>query len=197
MKKEGYAGAGAMREFVEYLWGWNATVPETVDAAMWKETFDVYVEDKHHPRHEGFLRTAVSLRLSGHGGPHGRNGPERLLGRESATKKKLLAEYIDSVNQHGASGAEVTTGNARLSKYVIDQAKAWDPVSAIEGFQRAMERAMGSDGRRHRPSHGTFRAQQRSLHRCARGPTIRKSRRRRTKRRCPGALPLLPSCKAI
>jgi hypothetical protein len=28
MKKEGYAGAGAMREFVEYLWGWNATVPE-------------------------------------------------------------------------------------------------------------------------------------------------------------------------
>ena len=26
MKKEGYAGAGEMRAFVEYLWGWNATV---------------------------------------------------------------------------------------------------------------------------------------------------------------------------
>ena len=63
---------------------------------------------------------------------------------DPATKKKLLAEYIDSVNQHGASGAEVTTGNARLSKYVIDQAKAAGiPVPAIEGFQRAMERAMG------------------------------------------------------
>ena len=29
MKKEGYAGAGAMREFVEYLWGWDATRHET------------------------------------------------------------------------------------------------------------------------------------------------------------------------
>ena len=47
MKKEGYAGAGAMREFVEYMWGWDATVTETVDDAMWQETFDVYVEDKH------------------------------------------------------------------------------------------------------------------------------------------------------
>jgi cobaltochelatase CobN len=26
MKKEGYAGAGEMRSFVEYLWGWDATV---------------------------------------------------------------------------------------------------------------------------------------------------------------------------
>ena len=47
MKKEGYAGAGAMREFVEYLWGWNATVPDLIDGNMWKETFDVYVQDKH------------------------------------------------------------------------------------------------------------------------------------------------------
>ena len=47
MKKEGYAGAGAMRAFVEYLWGWDATAPEVIDDAKWQETFDVYVEDKH------------------------------------------------------------------------------------------------------------------------------------------------------
>jgi hypothetical protein len=48
------------------------------------------------------------------------------------------------VNAHGASGAELTTGNARLSKYVVEQASAAGvPVPAIEGFQRAMERAMG------------------------------------------------------
>ena len=48
MKKEGYAGAGEMRSFVEYLWGWDATVSETVTDQMWKESFDVYVEDKHN-----------------------------------------------------------------------------------------------------------------------------------------------------
>jgi cobaltochelatase CobN len=47
MKKEGYAGAGEMRSFVEYLWGWDATATETVNDLMWKEAFDVYVQDKH------------------------------------------------------------------------------------------------------------------------------------------------------
>ncbi len=47
MQKEGYAGAGAMREFVEYLWGWDATATDVVDDAMWQETFATYVEDKN------------------------------------------------------------------------------------------------------------------------------------------------------
>jgi len=144
MKKEGYAGAGAMREFVEYLWGWNATVPETVDAAMWKETFDVYVEDKHHLDMKDFFEQKSPYAYQDMAGRMVETVRKGYWDADPATKKKLLAEYIDSVNQHGASGAEVTTGNARLSKYVIDQAKAAGiPVPAIEGFQRAMERAMG------------------------------------------------------
>ena len=81
MKKEGYAGAGAMREFVEYLWGWNATVPETVDDAMWKETFDVYVEDKHNLGMKEFFEKSSPYRLSGHDGADGRDGPQGLLER--------------------------------------------------------------------------------------------------------------------
>ena len=144
MKKEGYAGAGAMREFVEYLWGWNATVPETVDAAMWKETFDVYVEDKHHLGMKDFFEQKSPYAYQDMAGRMVETVRKGYWDADPATKKKLLAEYIASVNEHGASGAEVTTGNARLSKYVIDQARAAGiPVPAIDGFQRAMERAMG------------------------------------------------------
>src|SRR5690606_3224758 len=47
MQSEGYAGARAMVEFVEYLWGWDATVTDVVEESMWQETFEVYVQDKH------------------------------------------------------------------------------------------------------------------------------------------------------
>src|SRR5690606_41175611 len=47
MQSEGYAGARTMVEFVEYLWGWDATVTEAVDDRMWQETFEVYVQDRY------------------------------------------------------------------------------------------------------------------------------------------------------
>jgi cobalamin biosynthesis Mg chelatase CobN len=63
---------------------------------------------------------------------------------DAATQKKLLEEYVNSVARHGASGSEVTTANARLQKYVLDEArKVGIPVPALEQFQRAIEDATG------------------------------------------------------
>lgn len=36
MKKEGFEGANKMAEFVENMWGWQVTVPETMDSAVGK-----------------------------------------------------------------------------------------------------------------------------------------------------------------
>jgi cobalamin biosynthesis Mg chelatase CobN len=47
MKKEDYAGAREMSYFVEYLYGWQVTVPFAVDETKWPQTFEVYVEDKY------------------------------------------------------------------------------------------------------------------------------------------------------
>jgi cobaltochelatase CobN len=144
MQKEGYAGAGAMREFVEYLWGWDATVPETVDTGMWKETFDVYVQDAHKLGMKEFFENKSPYAYQDMTGRMVETIRKGYWNADPDTKNKLLTEFIESVNQHGASGAEFTSGNARLSKYVIDEAKAAGiPVPAIEGFQRAMEHAMG------------------------------------------------------
>jgi cobaltochelatase CobN len=146
MKKEGYAGAGEMRAFVEYLWGWDATVTETVDAAMWQEAFAVYVEDKHKlemrqffEQHSPFAYQDMAARMietirKGYWTP------------DAATQARLLNEYIASVNQHGLSGAEHTSGNPRLSSYVMEQARlSGVPVPQLEGFRQAMERATGAE----------------------------------------------------
>jgi cobaltochelatase CobN len=142
MKKEGYAGAGAMREFVEYLWGWNATVPELVDAAMWKETFDVYVEDKHHLGMNAFFEKSSPFAYQDMTGRMVETIRKGYWKADAATKTKLLTEFVNSVNEHGASGAEFTTGNPRLTRYVLEQGKtAGIPVPDLDGFQRAMEHA--------------------------------------------------------
>ena len=63
---------------------------------------------------------------------------------DGSTQKKLLEEYVDSVNRHGVGCAEHTCGNARLQKYVMEEGrKAGIPVPALEGFQKAMEKATG------------------------------------------------------
>jgi cobaltochelatase CobN len=143
MKKEGYAGAGAMREFVEYLWGWDATVTELVDDNMWKEAFDVYVQDKHKlgmkeffEKNSPFAYQDITARME----ETIRKGYWKA---DPATEKKLLEEYLESVNKHGVGCAEHTCGNPRLSKHVMERAKALGiPTPLIDGFKQAMEKAI-------------------------------------------------------
>jgi len=48
------------------------------------------------------------------------------------------------VSKYGSSGAETTSGNARLQKYVMERGKAMGiPVPAVGQFQKAMEQATG------------------------------------------------------
>jgi cobaltochelatase CobN len=145
MKKEGYAGAGEMRSFVEYLWGWDATAPDVIDDGMWKETFDVYVQDKHKLGMKDFFEKSSPYAYQDMTGRMVETIRKGYWKADTATEKKLLEELIDSVNRHGASGSEVTTGNPRLQKYVLDEARRVGiPVPAIEAYQKTMEQATGT-----------------------------------------------------
>jgi cobaltochelatase CobN len=144
MKKEGYAGAGEMRQFVEYLWGWDATVTETVDDAMWQETFGVYVEDKHKLGMKEFFEKSSPFAYQDITARMVETVRKGNWKADAATEKRLIQEYVASVNAHGVGCAEHTCGNPRLQKYVMDKGRALGiPVPALEGFQRAMEKATG------------------------------------------------------
>ena len=146
MKKEGYAGAGEMRSFVEYMWGWDATAPETIDDAMWKESFDVYVQDKHRLGMKEFFEQSSPFAYQDMTARMVETVRKGYWKADEATTKKLLEEYVASVNRHGVGCAEHTCGNPRLQKYVMEEGRrAGIPVPALEGFQRAMEAATGEN----------------------------------------------------
>ena len=149
MQQEGYAGAGEMRAFVEYLWGWDATVTEVVDAGMWQETFDVYVNDKHDLGMKAFFDEAS---------PHAfQDIAARMLETvrkdywhaDEATRTQLLEEYLTSIERHGVSCSELTCGNPKLTQYVIEQARsAGIPTPLIAGFEAKIASATGKSTQR-------------------------------------------------
>lgn len=146
MKKEGYAGAGEMRSFVEYLWGWNATVTGLVDDKMWKETFDVYVQDKYKLGMKEFFEKSSPYAYQDITARMEETIRKGYWKADEATEKKLLQEYLESVNKHGVGCSEHTCGNPRLSKYVMERAKSLGiPTPAIQGFEQAMEKATRKD----------------------------------------------------
>ncbi len=47
MLQEGYSGARFINRVVDYLWAWQVTVPEAVDASKWQRMYDTYIADRH------------------------------------------------------------------------------------------------------------------------------------------------------
>jgi cobaltochelatase CobN len=145
MKKEGYAGAGAIAEFVEYLWGWDATVSETVDDAMWQETFEVYVRDKHGLDLERFFDEKSPFAFQNIAARMLETTRKGYWQADAETRATLVREYLESVAEHGVGCADNTCGNARLLEYVVEQARAANvPAADVAAFVAAVEQATGA-----------------------------------------------------
>ena len=146
MQREGYAGAGEMQAFVEYLWGWDATVPEAVDDAMWQESFEVYVEDKHDLDMKAFFDANSPFAYQDMTARMVETIRKDYWNADAATTERLLSEYVESVATFGVGCAGHTCGNPRLLQYVLDQGAVMNiPGPLLDTFRTAMEEAIGSD----------------------------------------------------
>jgi len=144
MQREGYAGAGEMRAFVEYLWGWDATVPESVDDAMWQESFEVYVEDKHDLDMKAFFDRASPFAYQDMTARMVETIRKDYWNADEETTRRLLSEYVESVAAFGVGCAGYTCGNPRLLQYVLDEGAVMN-IPSLDTFRTAMEEAIGTD----------------------------------------------------
>ena len=146
MQGEGYAGAGEMRAFVEYLWGWDATVSETVDDAMWQESFEVYVEDKHDLDLKAFFETNSPFAYQDITGRMVETIRKGYWQADAEVAERLLREHVESVERHGVGCSVHTCGNPRLLRYVLEQGAVMNiPGPALDAYRAAMEAAIGAD----------------------------------------------------
>ncbi|CAD7766625.1 MAG: Outer membrane protein assembly factor BamB [Candidatus Argoarchaeum ethanivorans] len=123
MMGEGYAGGREMSKFVEYLWGWEATIPGMITDNMWQQVYDVYVNGAYISEYNLDINTFIDT-----------NNPyayQSMTGRMLEAIRKeywspssdevlntLVYEYVESVVNHGVTCCHHTCGNPFLDEFV-------------------------------------------------------------------------------
>lgn len=145
MKQEGYAGAREMNEFLENMWGWQVTTPANVSEAMWKEVYEVYVEDKYGMELKSFFdrenpwayqaMTARMLEAVRHG----------YWKADDSIQKKLSVEYALNVIEKGVACCDHTCNNPLLNQMVYNILSVPGVLAPdlVERFKLAIEKANG------------------------------------------------------
>ncbi|MFN4197279.1 MAG: cobaltochelatase subunit CobN, partial [Caldimicrobium sp.] len=142
MMKEKYAGARFIDKVVEYLWGWQVTVPEAVDSAKWNEMYETYVLDKYGLGIKEMFRQAKNMWAY-----------QSMVARMLETIRKgywkpnkevvetLAKEYAESVKEVGLACCDHTCNNPLLTKFT---ANVLISVPGLESYVRDFLAALKS-----------------------------------------------------
>ncbi len=145
MEKEGYAGAREMSKFVDYMWGWQVTVPYSIDKTKWRETFEVYVKDKYKLGLKRFFQKenpwayqSITARMleavrKGYWKPGKR------------VVQKLAVEYALNVINRGVACCDHTCNNPALNQMVVNIISLPGVMSPelVQKFKAIISKAMG------------------------------------------------------
>ncbi len=123
MQKEGYSGAREMMKPVEYLYGWQATAPETIAPEVWKKMYDVYIADEYKLGLKEFFdqaNPAAKQAIVGRLLEVDRQGTYRFT---TAERRELLKDYVRLISKSGVACSANVCGNKKLIAHVIAEAK--------------------------------------------------------------------------
>jgi len=143
MKKENYAGAGQMANFVENLWGWQVTTPAAVDPAKWEQTFAVYVDDKYGLELKSFFNRASPWAYQSLTGRMLEAVRKKYWQAAETIQKKLAVNYAVSVIEKGVACCDHTCNNPFLNQMVVNILSLPGVMAParIETFKLAIQKA--------------------------------------------------------
>ena len=145
MKREGYAGAREMSDFVEIFWGWQVTTPGSVGEEQWNEIHETYMEDKNglsldefFQRENPWAKQAFAARLlesvrKGYWNP------------SESVRQTLTEVYLKSVLRNGVACSDFICDNPSLTRMVAEAAATAPGLapSDVQQFVKAMAKASG------------------------------------------------------
>jgi cobaltochelatase CobN len=145
MKKEGYAGAREMSNYVEYMWGWQVTVPKAIDKVKWEQTYEVYVQDKYGLDIKEFLNKENPWAYQSITARMAESIRKGYWKADDSTKKKLAVEYAMNVAEKGVACCDHTCNNPLLNQMVVNIISMPGVMSPemVEKFKIAIEQAAG------------------------------------------------------
>ena len=128
MQDSGYAGATAILDRMNNMWGWEVMTPDAVRDDQWQEFFEVYVDDKYDMQMREFFEQHNAEALA--------QIIERMLEAvrkgywqaDAETLKKMLETYTEIANQH-----DVVTDNEPFTEFVKEQNAGFGLAPLVPG----------------------------------------------------------------
>ncbi|MDQ1252568.1 MAG: cobaltochelatase CobN, partial [Euryarchaeota archaeon] len=131
MQEHGYAGAREMSDFIENLWGWEATNPNLITDDMWNQVYQTYMEDKELSgwikQNNPYAYQSMTARML----ETARKGN---WDTSNEVLESLATEYAESVVEDGVTCCHHTCGNSLLNSYVSG-------LVSVPGFSEAIQKA--------------------------------------------------------
>ncbi|NYT18821.1 MAG: cobaltochelatase subunit CobN [Methanosarcinales archaeon] len=112
-----YAGAREFMKFTEYMWGWDATLPDMVTDDDWNMMYEAYVLDQYNLGLDEFYKenpyqyqSQIARMLE--------TTRKDYWDASDEVVQNLVREYVESVVENGVTCCHHTCGNALLDEYV-------------------------------------------------------------------------------
>jgi len=118
MMEYDYAGAREMDHFVEYMWGWDVSMPEMVSEEDWNRVYDVYVTDKYDLGIEEFFDQNNPYAYQSMTARMLEAARKDYWHPTEDVKTELAEQYEESVEEYGVTCCHHTCGNPLLKSYM-------------------------------------------------------------------------------
>jgi len=142
MKKEGYAGARAMSDFMDNMWGWQVTIPKTVGGTKWRQAYEVYVKDKYGLKIKDFMEKANPWAYQSMTARMLEAVRKGYWKADDRVVKDLALQYAVNVVKRGVACCDHTCNNPLLNQMVVGiiSLPGVATPKLVEEFKLAIER---------------------------------------------------------
>lgn len=124
MQREGAAAAAGLTESVRNMYGWNVMQPSTIDEAMWDETYEVMVADKHGLELQQFFERENPYALQDMSAVMLETARKGMWSPDAEVLQNLARLHADLVARYGAGCSRETCGNKKLQEFLNGQLMA-------------------------------------------------------------------------
>lgn len=120
LMKQGYAGARTMgSEFIENLWGWQATSPEIIRSWVWEDLKAVYIDDSLEIGLDEFLQQKHNVHVQSNILAVMLVAIEKDFWQASQqTQTELAEQFANNIIKHGIPGSGHTHANHPIYDFI-------------------------------------------------------------------------------
>ena len=120
LMKQGYAGARTMgSEFIENLWGWQATSPEIIRSWVWQDLKAIYIDDSLDIGLDEFLQQKHNVQVQSNILAVMLVAIEKGFWQaDQKTQQELADKFAKNIIEHGIPGSGHTHANHPIYKFI-------------------------------------------------------------------------------